>query len=191
MGNGTLILVGTDEAGRGPLAGPVVAAAAFLTPFQEAFLVDRGLTDSKKLSAVKRERLFGLMLELRVLWKAQAASPVRIDRDNILQASLWAMGRSVMQLGLEPDLVVVDGTQAIPSFPFSQEPRVRADSEVPQVAAASIVAKVLRDRVMVALDRCYPGWGFAVHKGYPTKMHREAVKAFGFTPIHRRSFTVK
>lgn len=186
-----MILIGTDEAGRGPLAGPVMAAAALLTPFQEAFLVDRGLTDSKKLSETRRERLFSLMLELGVQWRAQAASPARIDRDNILQASLWAMRRSVMKLGLEPDLVVVDGTQTIPSLPFSQEARVKADSEVPQVAAASIVAKVLRDRVMVALDRCYPGWGFAGHKGYPTKKHREAVKALGFSPVHRRSFTVK
>lgn len=191
MGTGKLILVGTDEAGRGPLAGPVMAAAAVLTPFQEAFLIDRGLTDSKKLSEAKRERLFSLMLELKVLWKAQAASPARIDRDNILQASLWAMGCSVMKLGVVPDLVVVDGTQTIPSLPFSQEPRVKADSEVPQVAAASVVAKVLRDRVMVVLDRCYPGWGFAGHKGYPTKKHREAVKALGFSPVHRRSFTVK
>lgn len=186
-----MILVGTDEAGRGPLAGPVVAAAAFLTPFQEAFLVERGLTDSKKLTAARRERLFSLMTELRVLWSAQAASPARIDRDNILQASLWAMKCSVLKLGLNPDRVVVDGTQAIPLLPFPQEPLIKADSEVPQVAAASVVAKVLRDRVMVALDRCYPGWGFAGHKGYPTKQHREAVRILGFSPVHRRTFTVK
>lgn len=191
MGARRVILVGTDEAGRGPLAGPVVAAAAFLTPFQEAFLVDRGLTDSKKLTAARRDRLFGLMKELGVLWRAQAASPSRIDRDNILQASLWAMRCSVMKLGLEPDLVVVDGTQPIPSLPFPQNPLIKADSEVPQVAAASVVAKVLRDRVMVSLDRCYPGWGFAGHKGYPTKQHRDAVRTLGFSPVHRRTFTVK
>ncbi len=186
-----MILIGTDEAGRGPLAGPVVAAAAFLTPFQESFLKDRGLTDSKKLSASGRDRLFALMKELKVLWRAQAASPARIDRDNILQASLWAMRRSVLKLSLAPDLVVVDGNQTIPSLPFPQESRVKADSQVPQVAAASVVAKVLRDRAMVALDRCYPDWGFAGHKGYPTKQHREAVRTLGFSPVHRRSFTLK
>ena len=165
-------IVGTDEAGRGPLAGPVVAAAVSLTPVQEEALLSLGLRDSKKLTARGRERLWDAMAELGVAWRAQAAGAARIDRDNISRASLWAMGQSVLRLrpllAREPECVVVDGILAIP--------------------AASVVAKVLRDRAMTALDRLWPDYGFARHKGYPTAMHREAVARLGLSPVHRESF---
>ena len=185
-------IVGTDEAGRGPLAGPVVAAAVSLTPDQEDALSSLGLRDSKKLTPARRERLFTAMAELGVLWRAQAASVARIDRENISQASLWAMGRSVLRLRpslpRKPECVVVDGILAVPGLLFSQLPLTAADDLVPAVSAASVVAKVLRDRVMTVLDRLWPDYGFARHKGYPTAAHREAVRRFGLSPVHRRSF---
>ncbi|NLL36484.1 MAG: ribonuclease HII [Fretibacterium sp.] len=179
-------LVGTDEAGRGPLAGPVMGAAVLLTPAQEEALTALGLDDSKKLSPASRERLFAAMEGLGVLWRAQAAGIERIARDNVLQASLWAMGRSVLKLRVVPVCVVTDGPFAVPDIPFEQWPMVGADRLVPVVAAASIVAKVLRDRVMTALDALYPQYGFARHKGYPTVRHREALERCGPCPIHRR-----
>ncbi|MCF7936155.1 MAG: ribonuclease HII [Synergistales bacterium] len=183
-----MIVVGVDEAGRGPLAGPVVAAAVMATREQLRGLASSGLKDSKKLSPRKREEFFALFREWGILWRAQAASAVRIDRTNILRASLWAMYRSVMQLPLAPDLVVVDGRAPIPGLPFPQRGVVGGDEKVLPVAAASVVAKVLRDRAMVALDRLYPHWGFRRHKGYPTREHRVLVHEIGLSPIHRRSF---
>ncbi len=182
-------VLGVDEAGRGPLAGPVVAAAVWLQPQEMRTLWTMGLRDSKKLSPLRREKIFAEMLRLGVLWRAQAASPLRIDRDNILQASLWAMRRSVEQFPFLPDLVVVDGNCPIPSLTCSQKALIKGDSRVLSVAAASVVAKVLRDRVMITLDPLYPDYGFARHKGYPTKMHREALHRLGPTPWHRRSFS--
>ncbi len=185
-------IVGTDEAGRGPLAGPVVAAAVSLTPVQEEALLSLGLRDSKKLTPRGRERLWDAMAELGVAWRAQAAGMARIDRDNVSRASLWAMGRSVLRLwpllAREPECVVVDGILAIPDLPFPQWPLVAADDIIPAVSAASVVAKVLRDRAMTALDRLWPDYGFARHKGYPTAMHREAVARLGLSPVHRESF---
>lgn len=185
-------MVGTDEAGRGPLAGPVVAAAVSLTPGQEEALASLGLRDSKKLTPARRERLFAAMGELGVAWRAQAAGVERIDRDNIARASLWAMGQSVVRLRpflpRDPECVVVDGILSIPGLPFPQCLLVAADALVPAVSAASVVAKVLRDRAMTALDRLWPGYGFARHKGYPTAAHREAVARHGLSPVHRRSF---
>ena len=178
-------LVGTDEAGRGPLAGPVVAAAVFLTGPQEEELLDLGLDDSKKMSPQLRERVFAAYAELGVVWRAQAAGIERIARDNILWASLWAMGCSVRKLGLNPSCVVVDGTFPIPGLPFEQWPMKAADRFVPSVAAASVAAKVLRDRVMTALDALYPQYGFARHKGYPTARHREALERCGPCRVHR------
>ena len=185
------ILAGTDEAGRGPLAGPVVAAAVILNRVQEAALVGLGLRDSKKLSPFRREELFAEMLRLGVLWAAQAAGVSRILKQNISGASLWAMGRSVLRLPVKPELLVVDGLQKIPGLPIEQMPLVKADDRVPAVSAASVIAKVLRDRVMTALDRLYPLYGFAVHKGYPTKAHREAVRVHGLSPVHRELFCRK
>lgn len=189
-GNG--VIVGTDEAGRGPLAGPVVAAAVFLTQEQEKSLLALGLRDSKKLTARGRERIWEAMAELGVLWRAQAASVARIDRENISRASLWAMGRSVLRLRSllwgEPHCVVVDGLLAIPGLPLRQWLLTSADALVPVVSAASVVAKVLRDRAMTALGALYPNYGFARNKGYPTAEHRETVARLGPSPIHRRSF---
>lgn len=185
-------VVGTDEAGRGPLAGPVVAAAVSLTPEQEKALMALGLRDSKKLTASGRERLWNAMAEFGVVWRAQAASVVRIERDNISRASLWAMGRSVVRLRAslprDPECVVVDGILSIPDLPFPQCSLVAADALVPAVSAASVVAKVLRDRAMTALDRLWPDYGFARHKGYPTAAHREAVARLGLSPVHREAF---
>ncbi|MDR3265131.1 MAG: ribonuclease HII [Synergistaceae bacterium] len=185
------VVAGTDEAGRGPLAGPVVAAAAVLTREQEEALLKLGLGDSKKLGAGKREALFLAMRELGVVWRAQAGSVNEIAKFNIAVASLRAMGRGVRALPLSVDLVVVDGLFKIPDLSIEQLPLVAADSLVPSVSAASVVAKVLRDRVMIALDRVYPEYGFAKHKGYPTEAHREAVRTFGLSPVHRVAFCKK
>ncbi len=181
-------IAGTDEAGRGSLAGPVVAAAAVLTPSQEEDLLSRGLTDSKKLSPAKREILFNRMIAIGVCSAAQAASPYRIDSMNILQASLWAMARSVKKLPPCYDTVVADGTFTLPGLSCRQVALPKADSLVAAAAAASVIAKVLRDRVMAALDKVYPGYGFRDHKGYPTGAHRAALEELGLSPVHRRSF---
>jgi len=183
-----MLIAGVDEAGRGPLAGPVVAAAAILTDEQKHVLLEMGLTDSKKLTPARREKIMARMISLGVVWKAQAASPARIDRMNILQASLWAMKRSVLNLSGDFEKVIVDGTFTLPGYPFLQEALPKADLNIPEVAAASIFAKVLRDRAMCALDRIYPRYGFARHKGYPTKVHIEALREYGPSPVHRRTF---
>ncbi|MDR1049371.1 MAG: ribonuclease HII [Synergistaceae bacterium] len=181
------IVAGTDEAGRGPLAGPLVAAAAVLTKEQGRGLTERGLRDSKRMTPRKREEMFRTMREMGVAWEAQAAGLETIERLNILGASLWAMGRSVLKLP-PVDLVVTDGPHGIPGLPYRQVPLTAADDLVPAVSAASVVAKVLRDRVMMVLDRLYPGYGFARHKGYPTREHRDAVRALGLSPVHRPAF---
>ena len=182
-------VAGVDEAGRGPIAGPVVAAAAILTPPQFRVLLREGLDDSKKLSERARERLFLRMAELGVVWRAQAASHARIDSTHILRAALWAMSRAVMALPQNPGLVVVDGTCLVPGVPPAMQIAMpKADAKVPAVMAASVVAKVLRDRVMKSLDRLYPEWGFAKHKGYPTKAHRLTTDLLGPSPVHRLSF---
>lgn len=183
-----LVIAGTDEAGRGPLAGPVVAAAAVLTREQRTCLISEGLRDSKKLSHSSRERLFMLICELGVVWSAQAASPHRIDRMNILQASLWCMKRSVERLPVRPDLVLVDGNRPIPRLCHGQKCVIKGDDKVPAIAAASVIAKVLRDRAMIALDRVYPAYGFSGHKGYPSAEHRRILREIGPSPVHRLSF---
>ncbi|MCR4819421.1 MAG: ribonuclease HII [Fretibacterium sp.] len=188
-------VVGTDEAGRGPLAGPVVAAAVWLTPEQERALLTLGLRDSKRMTLRAREAVFQAMNDQGVLWRAQAGSVTRIERDNILRASLWAMGRSVTRLAellpSKPVCVVVDGTMAISGLDIKQWTLVSADALLPSVSAASVVAKVLRDRLMTSLDTLYPGYGLARNKGYPTTAHREAVRRLGLSPIHRQSFCQK
>ncbi|MDR1133612.1 MAG: ribonuclease HII [Synergistaceae bacterium] len=184
-----MTVAGVDEAGRGPIAGPVVAAAAVLTPPQFRVLLSEGLNDSKKLSAPKRERLFARMGELGVVWAAQAASNVRIDSTNILASTLWAMGRAVRRIGLPLDLVVVDGSSYIPDIPRALQRVVpKADARVPSVMAASVIAKVLRDRAMTALHRFFPEYGFDKHKGYPTAFHRRMVDMLGPSRVHRLSF---
>lgn len=183
-----VIIAGTDEAGRGPLAGPVVAAAAILTAEQRESLLDFGLRDSKKLSAKKREALFAKMCEMGVEWRAQAASPGVIDRVNILRASLWCMKRSVEKLSVRPSIVLVDGSCIVPGLSAAQKAVVKGDDRVPVIAAASIAAKVLRDRVMDVLDKIYPQYKFAKHKGYPSALHKSLLLEYGPSPVHRLSF---
>lgn len=186
-----MIVAGTDEAGRGPLAGPVMAAAVILTRSQARVLIAEGLQDSKKLKESSRERLFRRMGDLGICWRAQAASHERIDQMNILRASLWAMRQAVSALPVRPDLLIVDGTVCVEGLDINQKTLPKADDIVPCVAAASVIAKVLRDRVMVQMDRLFPLYGFMKHKGYPTKQHKEALMMMGPSPIHRRSFHVK
>jgi ribonuclease HII len=183
-GSGTPRLVaGVDEVGRGPLAGPVVAAAVIL---DEARPIE-GLADSKALSARRREELSVLIRERAICWALGRAEVEEIDRLNILQASLLAMQRAVMALSIQPGLVLVDGNQA-PRLVYPVTTIIRGDSTEPSISAASILAKVARDAEMRDLDRRYPGYGFSVHKGYPTRMHIDALRKQGVSSIHRRSF---
>jgi ribonuclease HII len=184
-----MLVAGVDEAGRGPIAGPVVAAAVVLTPPQFRVLLSEGLNDSKKLSARARERLFSRICELGVVWAAQAASHTRIDKTNILKATLWAMERAVSRMAVRADLIVVDGNSYIPGIGRERQRAIpKADARVPAVMAASVVAKVLRDRVMTALHRLFPDYGFAEHKGYPTASHRRLLDMLGPSYVHRLSF---
>lgn len=182
--NATRILVaGVDEAGRGPLAGPVVAAAVI---FVDGAAPD-GLKDSKQLSAARREVLAGQIKQRAVAWALGAADASEIDRVNILQASLEAMARAVAALEVSPHQVVVDGNQT-PRVACEVRAVVGGDRIIPVVSAASILAKVARDALMLELDHAYPEYGFARHKGYPTKAHREVLMRLGPCPVHRRSF---
>jgi ribonuclease HII len=176
-------LAGVDEVGRGPLAGDVMAAAVILDPQRPI----SGLADSKKLSEAKREQLFVEICAHALSWSIARASVAEIDEINILQASLLAMRRAVEGLHVQPEHVLVDGNK-LPRWPYSSEAVVQGDDRVPAIAAASIIAKVTRDREMVALDAMYPGYGLAQHKGYPTKLHMAALQQLGVTPIHRRTF---
>lgn len=177
------LLAGVDEVGRGPLAGDVVAAAVILDPDKPIV----GLNDSKKLTEKKREQLFPEIQQQALSWCVARASVAEIDQLNILHASLLAMKRAVEGLQQQPEHVLVDGNR-IPQWAYAAEAVVKGDSRVAAIAAASILAKVVRDREMVAYDEQYPGYGFAGHKGYPTKSHMDALLRLGPTPIHRRSF---
>jgi ribonuclease HII len=179
---GYRIVAGVDEAGRGPWAGPVVAAAVVL----DADNVPDGIADSKALSATRREALFEAIQATSNVGIAFADTE-RIDRDNILAATMWAMQRAVAELTPAPELVLVDGNRA-PQFDCAGETIVKGDARSLSIAAASIVAKVARDRMMVRYDARYPGYGFASHKGYGTAAHSEALRRLGLTPLHRRSF---
>ncbi len=174
---------GVDEVGRGPLAGPVVAVAVILDPAQPI----PGLDDSKKLTEKRREALYDEILDKALAWSLGRAEVEEIDRINILQASLLAMRRAVTGLAVAPGHALVDGNR-LPELPCSAEAIVGGDGSVACISAASIIAKVSRDREMVALDARYPGYGLARHKGYPTKAHIEALEVLGVTEIHRRSF---
>lgn len=177
------IIAGTDEAGRGPLAGPVVAAACILPP---DFLPE-GLDDSKKLTEKKREKLFDIITESAITYCIASASPEEIDHYNILEASLLAMRRALAGLSVQPDLVLVDGC-IDRGFPIPARAIVSGDALSPSIAAASILAKVTRDRMCLDMDAQYPQYGFAKHKGYPTPAHKLAVFEHGPCPYHRRSF---
>ncbi|MCQ3829529.1 ribonuclease HII [Microbulbifer elongatus] len=177
------LLAGVDEVGRGPLAGDVVAAAVILDPDNPV----EGLADSKKLSEKRRDALFDEIREKASSFAVARASVEEIDQLNILHASLLAMKRAVEQLSVQPEFVLVDGNRK-PQWRYACDTVVKGDDRVPCIAAASILAKVTRDREMVQLDRIYPGYGLAGHKGYPTKAHMEALARLGATPVHRKSF---
>lgn len=176
-------ICGVDEVGRGPLAGPVMAAAVVLDPFNP---ID-GLKDSKKLSEKRREQLYVEIREKALAWCVGRAEAAEIDAINILQASLLAMRRAVEGLSLLPDHVLVDGNR-LPQLPCAATAIVGGDASETCISAASIIAKVTRDREMIELDAAYPGYGFARHKGYPTRMHLAALKQQGISEIHRRTF---
>ena len=183
MDNGNICVAGVDEAGRGPLAGPVVAAAVIL----DSACSVSGLRDSKQLSALARRRLARIIRQRARAWAVAQATVAEIDKLNILQASLLAMERAVSNLFLQPTLVLVDGNRA-PSFRCRSRAIVKGDMTVPAISAASIVAKVFRDSLMSKLDRQYPVYGFAQHKGYGTPQHVNALRVHGACPVHRRSF---
>jgi len=179
----TRLVAGVDEVGRGPLAGAVVAAAVILTPER---WID-GLADSKVLTEKRRNELDIEIREKALAWSIARADVEEIDQINILQASLLAMKRAVEGLKIQPDHLKIDGNKKIP-ISLSMETIIKGDSKVAAISAASIIAKVARDREMVDLDKQYPEYGFARHKGYPTKAHREALQKYGVLCCHRKSF---
>jgi len=180
---GFMHVAGVDEVGRGCLAGPVVAAAVILHPDKHI----AGVCDSKLVPAAERERLYERILKHAVSWAVAAADPTEIDRINIHQASLRAMQRAVLGLAPLPDMVLVDAFR-IPEIPMAQRPVIHGDARCTAIAAASIVAKVTRDRAMVELHGRDPRYGFDRHKGYATRDHLDAVERFGYSEAHRRSF---
>ncbi|HYQ39402.1 MAG TPA: ribonuclease HII [Pseudomonas sp.] len=177
------LVAGVDEVGRGPLCGPVVTAAVILDPARPIV----GLNDSKKLTEARRERLFDEIRDKALAWCIGRAEVEEIDRLNILQATFLAMQRAVEGLAIQPRLALIDGNRC-PKLLVPSAPVVGGDAKVPAIAAASILAKVSRDREMAELELVYPGYGLAGHKGYPTPAHLEALRRLGPTPIHRRSF---
>lgn len=177
------LVCGIDEAGRGPLAGPVVAAAVILDPEQPII----GLNDSKKLSEKKRDVLAILIRERAVAWAVAEATVEEIDRFNILQATLLAMQRAVAGLAVRPASALVDGNRC-PQLAIPAEAIVKGDGKIASIAAASILAKTVRDAGMLVLHARYPQYGFASHMGYPTAAHCKALEAHGVSPVHRRSF---
>ena len=182
-GRGAVLVAGVDEAGRGPLAGPVVAAAVIL----DADRPIAGLADSKKLSAAKRAALFDQIQERALATAIAAATVEEIDRLNIFHATLLAMQRAVSALAATPAQVLVDGN-ACPVLDVPVQAVIRGDALVPAISAASILAKVARDRQMYLLHAAHPAWGFDIHKGYPTPKHLAALRLHGASPVHRRSF---
>lgn len=180
---GYKLIAGVDEAGRGPLAGPVCAAAVILP---EGLIIE-GVNDSKKLSEKKREALFDIICEKAIAYSIEFASPDVIDEINIKQATALAMHNAVQNLDVKADYVIIDGNDKIPyDIPYNYV--VKGDAKSQTIAAASILAKVSRDRLMVELDKEYPEYGFAKHKGYGTKVHCEAIQKHGVLSIHRKSF---
>ncbi|UTM57903.1 ribonuclease HII [Photobacterium sp. CCB-ST2H9] len=177
------LIAGVDEVGRGPLVGAVVTAAVILDPANPI----EGLTDSKKLSEKKRLALFDEIKEKALSWSLGRCEPSEIDELNILQATMVAMQRAVAGLSVEPGFVLIDGNK-VPQLPMPAQAVVKGDLRVAEISAASILAKVTRDQEMVELDARYPAYGFAQHKGYPTKAHFAALEAFGAIDEHRKSF---
>ncbi len=184
--DGLKTICGVDEAGRGPLAGPVCAAAVILPPHLQI----PGLTDSKKMTDKKRRELFPVIQEKAIAYGIGFASEQEIDEINILQATFLAMERALGALSVKPELVLIDGNRE-KDFGLLVKTVVKGDSLSANIAAASILAKVSRDDFMLKMEETYPGYGFAIHKGYGTKAHYEALRAYGPCPIHRRSFLKK
>lgn len=180
---GYKIICGVDEAGRGPLAGPVFAAAVILPDGME----DIGINDSKKLSEKKRDALFEIIKEKAISYSIASADEKEIDELNILNATFLAMKRAVEGLTIKPDMALVDGNRK-PGTGISEMTLVKGDSKSISIAAASILAKVSRDRYLQQLDEQYPEYQFSRHKGYPTKLHYEMIKEHGISPVHRLSF---
>jgi len=176
-------VAGVDEAGRGPLAGPVIAGAVILDPGKPI----AGLRDSKRLSASRRDELYDQIRERALAWAVGRAEVEEIDRINILQATMLAMARAVEALQPFADHALIDGNRC-PDLSCTAQAIIKGDSKVQAISAASIMAKVTRDREMLELDRRYPGYGLAQHKGYPSKAHIEALESLGVTPVHRRSY---
>ncbi|MCA6953316.1 ribonuclease HII [Pectobacterium polaris] len=176
-------IAGVDEVGRGPLVGAVVTAAVILDPTRPIV----GLADSKQLSEKRRLSLYDEIKEKALAWSLGRAEPEEIDQLNILHATMLAMQRAVAGLAVVPDFVLIDGNRC-PALPMSAQAVVKGDSRVAEISAASIMAKVTRDREMVELDQRFPAYGFAQHKGYPTAFHLEKLAALGATEFHRRSF---
>lgn len=177
------LIAGVDEVGRGPLVGAVVTAAVILDPNNPI----AGLADSKKLSEKKREKLFDEIKEKALCWCIGRAEPEEIDKINILHATMLAMQRAVAGLSIVPEFVLIDGNRC-PELPIPSQAVVKGDSLVQEISAASILAKVVRDREMVELDKAFPEYGFAKHKGYPTAYHLEKLAQYGATEFHRKSF---
>lgn len=177
------LIAGVDEAGRGPLAGSVVAAVVILDP---GFVIN-GITDSKKLSEKKREELFPIICEHALGWGIAEASAQEIDEINILQATFLAMQRAVAKLKIKPTEVLIDGNQC-PKLPYPTRAIIKGDSLIQAIGAASILAKVTRDRYLLELHIKYPEYGFAQHKGYPTAAHVAALRRYGPCPEHRLSY---
>ncbi len=180
---GYSLIAGVDEAGRGPLAGPVCAAAVILP----RDVVIEGINDSKKLSEKKREALFDVIIEKAVAYAIEFAEPQVIDDINIRQATSLAMHRAVDNLQTAADFVIIDGNDKI-AYDIPYEYVIKGDARSQTIAAASILAKVSRDRLMLELDKEYPQYGFAKHKGYGTKAHMESIREYGVSPVHRKSF---
>ena len=184
--NGYTAVCGVDEAGRGPLAGPVCAAAVILPQG----LVIEGLNDSKKLSEKKREMLYDKVTENAIAWSVAFASEKEIDEINILQATFLAMKRAVEGLNVKADYALIDGNR-MPPLDINGETVIKGDSLSMSIAAASIIAKVTRDRLMLEIDKEYPQYLFSQHKGYGTALHYEMLEKHGISPVHRRSFLKK
>lgn len=183
---GYQVICGIDEAGRGPLAGPVFAAAVILPENAEI----PGLNDSKKLSEKKRKELYPLITEQAVSWSVGFATEQEIDEINILQATFLAMKRACDGLNIRPDYALVDGNR-MPQLGVRAETIIKGDALSASIAAASILAKVSRDRLMVEIDQIYPEYQFAKHKGYGTELHRELLHQYGPCPVHRKTFLKK
>ena len=186
LSEGYSVICGVDEAGRGPLAGPVYAAAVILP---DGLIIEE-LNDSKKLSEKKREALFDMITEKALYYSVARAEVSEIEEINILNSAMLAMKRAINGLGVKPELALIDGN-TVRGFDVDAKPVIKGDALCPSIAAASILAKVSRDRYCLEMDRMYPQYGFAAHKGYGTKAHYDAILKYGPCPLHRMSFLKK